>query len=894
MKRTLALFLTCILITGFFPATAPHTAAAGGELRGWHFVDAVNDITLSGQAALDMMGISAEEFIQVFEQEETAPVLPDGQMMFFSPPNPHLDMTVYDIHNFADRNVWAMEGGAAKVTSAYAAAEYAMYLIMSGTGYRMSPYPDWGGVYLISISPAGDVPYGRTDEIFRQIADFVYAYFPHHFHLGSTSGSKNGGAHLDRLNILMAHSFGVNHKEWKAEYDEAALLLTRNVGTVLNGSNGATSASIIDSGSDAEKLRKAHDYLARSVAYSMSAPRNQEAWSALVGKSSVCNGYALAYSMLCLRMGLDVPYMNGDAGGPHAWNLNLTGSPPGGTRLIDVTWARFNNTERIVLDFYDRPLNEFRAGQKDARTWSPYYESYLEYVRGNKYNLADGMVFDAAAYSVIEDDGLAISLTEGWLTWDVIKGANDLENNVRYNLTLPTVSPYGGAAISWRSLDHDIIDPVTGVVSRPPYNHGTPFETVQMTGTITRGDGDPVDRTFNLEVVRELPPDEAVAAGISWLTWNVIRGSNSQQNTVTDNLSLPKGGPEGTSVSWESSDPDMIDPDTGAVTRPASGTGDAEVTLTAAVSKKDTVSEEDVSDEKTFTVTVKDMSFTPAGGSSVNGTVGIGAGGANHINLTDETISTGISVAAWSIDNGKKWKKGGLPEGKRLTAMFNKGMTLAVADVWIDKVSKEEKKEGLKKGVPQNANIVKFPKIDRRPKANAEKLKPLYGASTWLPMKGTSVPGLSYLYAATSNGKTPEGSWMPLDFNGAGFTILEPGQKSAVLLRIAPNINGSKITPASGNLRVRPKSLAKAPKVKANEKKGIVKIKKGFFYQAQGGEPIATGSADVELTIVTAASGQRQVTGNTTLRIWRAATGKNPPSAVQELSLPDAPPPPES
>ena len=52
---------------------------------------------------------------------------------------------------------------------------------------------------------------------------------------------------------------------------------------------------------------------------------------------------------------------------------------------------------------------------------------------------------------------------------------------------------------------------------------------------------------------------------------------------VTDNLSLPTQGAGGSTVAWSSSDPDVVS-DTGVVTRPAPGSGNASVTLTATVS----------------------------------------------------------------------------------------------------------------------------------------------------------------------------------------------------------------------------------------------------------------------------------------------------------------------
>lgn len=93
---------------------------------------------------------------------------------------------------------------------------------------------------------------------------------------------------------------------------------------------------------------------------------------------------------------------------------------------------------------------------------------------------------------------------------------------------------------------------------------------------------------------------EAVAADKAALTEEVIKGGNAALDNVTVNLNLVTSIPDGAgcSISWASSDPSVIATD-GTVTRPAYGSGDATVTLTA------TITSGSASDTKEFTVTVK-------------------------------------------------------------------------------------------------------------------------------------------------------------------------------------------------------------------------------------------------------------------------------------------------
>ncbi|MBO9609984.1 MAG: hypothetical protein J7639_28765, partial [Paenibacillaceae bacterium] len=67
--------------------------------------------------------------------------------------------------------------------------------------------------------------------------------------------------------------------------------------------------------------------------------------------------------------------------------------------------------------------------------------------------------------------------------------------------------------------------------------------------------------------------------------------------SVTQNVNLASSGAHGTTITWSSSNPSVIAAD-GTVTRPALNAGDANVTLTATISKGT------ASDTKTFTLTV--------------------------------------------------------------------------------------------------------------------------------------------------------------------------------------------------------------------------------------------------------------------------------------------------
>ena len=65
----------------------------------------------------------------------------------------------------------------------------------------------------------------------------------------------------------------------------------------------------------------------------------------------------------------------------------------------------------------------------------------------------------------------------------------------------------------------------------------------------------------------------------------IALGDISLPETALENLLLPKTGAFGCALNWHSTNPDVIDPETGIVTRPAAGEPSAHVTLTVTVSR---------------------------------------------------------------------------------------------------------------------------------------------------------------------------------------------------------------------------------------------------------------------------------------------------------------------
>ncbi len=118
---------------------------------------------------------------------------------------------------------------------------------------------------------------------------------------------------------------------------------------------GAILSEARNFGSDAEKEKFIHDKLMEAVEYSVGAPMNQSAYSALVDGQSVCAGYARAFQYLMQQLRIPCYYCTGYAGEDHAWNIV---SLDGGYRNVDVTW---DDTDTPTYDYFnktDRELNQ--------------------------------------------------------------------------------------------------------------------------------------------------------------------------------------------------------------------------------------------------------------------------------------------------------------------------------------------------------------------------------------------------------------------------------------------------------------------------------------------------------------------------------------------------------
>ena len=95
----------------------------------------------------------------------------------------------------------------------------------------------------------------------------------------------------------------------------------------------------VDAGaSEYDRIKYVFEYIVNTVDYDENAPDNQNIYSALVGKRSVCAGYSRAAQYLLGRLGVRAIYVVGtvEGQGAHAWNIVSCG---GEYYQMDVTFG---------------------------------------------------------------------------------------------------------------------------------------------------------------------------------------------------------------------------------------------------------------------------------------------------------------------------------------------------------------------------------------------------------------------------------------------------------------------------------------------------------------------------------------------------------------------------
>lgn len=172
-----------------------------------------------------------------------------------------------------------------------------------------------------------------------------------------------------------------------------------------------------------EKVKKVFEYLIDTIVYELDAPDNQNIYSSLVNKRSVCAGYAKATQYLLQKSGITTLYVTGEIvnRGYHAWNIVKCN---GDYYQVDTTFGDSNYTNLVRGEELELPselsynyaylcCNDsviYRDRAKDETLSVPSCTRW-----DNNYYIRNGSYYEQ--YSLEIDDAIADSVKKGNHSW---------------------------------------------------------------------------------------------------------------------------------------------------------------------------------------------------------------------------------------------------------------------------------------------------------------------------------------------------------------------------------------------------------------------------------------------------------------------------------------------
>jgi transglutaminase/protease-like cytokinesis protein 3 len=121
----------------------------------------------------------------------------------------------------------------------------------------------------------------------------------------------------------------------------------------------------LEGSTDYEKVKAIHDYIIKRVSYDQTYQK-YTAYNALINKSAVCQGYALAAYRLFTEAGIDCRIISGTAkGSAHAWNIVKVS---GKWYNIDLTWddpITSSGKQVLRYDYFLKSTDDFKDHKRD-------------------------------------------------------------------------------------------------------------------------------------------------------------------------------------------------------------------------------------------------------------------------------------------------------------------------------------------------------------------------------------------------------------------------------------------------------------------------------------------------------------------------------------------------
>ena len=273
-------------------------------------------------------------------------------------------------------------------------------------------------------------------------------------------GSSQMTVYEERTEFYPAYVCAEDEREWRQDEIDAAVQECR--------------AGIDGSASEYDRIRYVYEYLVNTVDYDEDAPDNQNIYSALVGKRSVCAGYSRAAQYLLNGMGIECIYVVGTAQGQeaHAWNIvNCDGK----YYQMDVTFGDpvFLSSESgenlpaniIYYDYLCCTDGEIRADHtpSDEVAYPSCESDDLNYYRMN------GMYYDSCDPQILLSD-MNDSIYEGremfvckFSSSEIYQNAHDSVIEELFPKAAQTLgSVYGLAQVKYTYIEDETHNKITG------------------------------------------------------------------------------------------------------------------------------------------------------------------------------------------------------------------------------------------------------------------------------------------------------------------------------------------------------------------------------------------------------------------------------------------------
>ncbi|WP_274364555.1 immunoglobulin-like domain-containing protein [Paenibacillus thermotolerans] len=268
--------------------------------------------------------------------------------------------------------------------------------------------------------------------------------------------------------------------------------------------------------------------------------------------------YTDAQRVAADKAALSIGYTSGDDANRVTSSLKLSDSGANGSK---ITWIS-SNTDIIANNgkLVGRPA----AGQGDVTVTMFAIISSKAITDVKSFTLVVKQQWNETEKVAADKAALSIGFNN-----------NDTAGSVTGKLTLPTTGVYG-SAISWTSSSPAVIA-VNGAVTRPAAGQGD--VSVTLTATIKSGSVTDV-KQFTVVVKQQWSDAQKVAADKAALSIGYSGSDNA--GSVTSNVKLPALGDNGSTIIWFSAKPQLVT-EKGVVSRPAKGSGDQSVVLTAVI-----------------------------------------------------------------------------------------------------------------------------------------------------------------------------------------------------------------------------------------------------------------------------------------------------------------------